>query len=253
MQVILRRPRWIGLTVAVAIVVLTFIALGLWQLDRLDERRLTNAVVASRIDRAPVPLDEVLAAGLPIGDLEFTVVSFDGTADPQRSVFVRSQTNDGVAGAHQVVPVLREDGTAVLVNVGWVPLGEHPDDVPGLDGPVEFVGLVRPSSARPSFGQSEPDGQLLEVRRIDIDRLAEQFPYPLVGAWIQLRSPDIDGAIPHLAPAPELDEGTHLAYAIQWFSFAAIAVIGFVLLIRREVGRGAGGGGGSYVVGDDPS
>ena len=252
MRNLLTRPRWVVLSLVVVVIVGAFILLGFWQLRRLDERQLSNAIVAARVDRQPVSVDDIDAAGLPKTDLEFTTIRLAGAPDPERSVFLRSQTHNGVAGSHQLVPVKLVDGRAVLVNVGWVPLGSFPTSVPGLDGNVSIEGLVRASQPRPPLGQEESDGDLLEVRRVDLDRLRPQFPYQLVDFWVQLRSPDIDGAVPHPVEPPALDEGTHLAYAIQWFSFATISVVGFVLLVRRELTRGgARGARGGYVVDDD--
>ncbi len=251
MRSIVLRPRWLILSVVVALVVALFIALGFWQLQRLDERRLNNAILATRLNRPPVSLEEVESSGLPASELEFTVVTATGELDPGRSVFVRSQVHDGQAGTHQVAPLLLDDGTAVLINLGWVPLNTFPKDAPGLGGMVEVVGFIRASERQPRLGGTEPEGVLREVRRIDVERIEQQLPYELRPYWIQLIQPDHPGP-PYPAPPPVLDEGTHLAYALQWFSFAAISVIGFVFLVRREARRGGTAvAGGSYVVDDD--
>jgi surfeit locus 1 family protein len=247
---VIRRPRWMFLVALVLIIVLGFVALGFWQLRRLDERRVNNAVLGSRIDRPAVTLEEVLASGLPADDLEYTVVALEGVPDPSESVFVRSQLNNDEAGYHQVIPVDLGDGEAVLVNVGWVPLGEFPTTVPGLEGPTLFEGYLRPTEIRPAFGQEEPEGTLTEIRRIDVERLQQQYEQQLLPFWIQLRSPDPTPAPPVPAPPPELDEGSHLAYALQWFSFALISIGGLLFLIRREAREG-GGRRTSYVVDDE--
>jgi len=252
MRSVLTRSKWIVLSVIVALVIAAFISLGFWQLRRLDERRLNNAVLEARVGRTAVALEEVLAAGVPLADLEYTHVVFSGVPDVAGSVFVRSQTHDGTAGSHQVTPVVLDDGSAVLVNAGWVPLNVFPVEIPGWYGPIEIEGYVRPSQAQPPFGQREPDGPLREIRRIDIPRLAGQYPYPLAGAWVQLVTPDVSGVEPHPVALPLQDEGAHLAYAVQWFSFALISGVGFVLLVGREARLGEGPGGHhSYVVEDD--
>ena len=251
MREILRRPKWMVLGVVVALIVAAFMSLGFWQLSRLEERRLNNVILTSRLERDPVTLSEVVASGLEGADLEYTRVQFKGTAQPDLAVFVRSQTNrSGEAGHHQIVPVSLDDGSHVLVNVGWVPLGDLPADVPGLGGEVSFTGFVRASQARQAFGQEEADGQLVEIRRVDLDRLSEQMPNPLVHVWVQLETPDDPNRLPQPVSPPAVDEGSHLAYALQWFSFAAISVVGFFLLVRREALRGAPARG-SYVVDDD--
>jgi surfeit locus 1 family protein len=251
MREVLKRPKWIGLGVLVAILVAAFISLGFWQLERLDERRLNNAVLEARIERPAVTLREVVASGLDARELEYTRISLVGTPDPDVSVFVRSQTDrSGEAGSHHVFPVELADGGHILVNAGWVPLGEYPADVPGLDGEQEFIGFVRATQERQTLGQEEPEGVLVEIRRIDVERLRAQMPAPLLDFWVQLESPDDPSRPPEPAPLPVLDEGTHLSYAIEWFSFAAISVVGYFFLVRREVRRGAPARG-AYVVDDD--
>ncbi|HEX5950122.1 MAG TPA: hypothetical protein VFZ96_03895, partial [Actinomycetota bacterium] len=63
-----------------------------------------------------------------------------------------------------------------------------------------------------------------------------QAPYELWPLAMQLeeQSPAQDGDMPVVVPRPELDEGPHLSYAVQWFIFATIALVGFVVLARRE-------------------
>lgn len=253
MRSVFLRPRWIVLSVLVGVIVATFVGLGFWQLSRLDERRLTNAVLASRLGRPPISLDDLVSAGLPVEDLEYTIVEVTGRFDGSGAVMVRNQTNDGEAGSHVVVPLALDDPPpsieGVLVNVGWIPIDGNalpPED------PVVVVGYVRGSQTRPSFGRTEPDGLLTVVNRIDVPRLQAQVALELAPFWIQLASPDDPSAPPVPVDLPVLDEGTHFAYAMQWFAFAAISVIGFGALLRREAARG-GGATRSYVVEDEPT
>lgn len=242
-----RRPRWLFLSGFVVIFVVVSILLGFWQLRRLDERRSQNAVVASRLDRPPVSLDEVEAALQPVdgfapdpADLEFTLVSAEGVLRDGGRVLVRSQVVNGQAGTHAVYPLDLGDGSAVLVNVGWFPLGVTPPPVAELyppDGRIALTGLLRATQLRPSFGRQEPDGLLDQVARVDVARLQEQIDLPLAPYWIQLLEPSEQGSLPVPAEVPELDEGAHFSYAVQWFSFALIAVVGYLALVRKELKR----------------
>lgn len=221
--------------------------LGFWQLRRLDERRSQNAIVASRLDRPPVSFADVEAALAPVEDfaadpaeLEFTLVTASGTLRDDGRVLVRSQVVNGQAGTHAVYPLDLGDGSAVLVNVGWFPLGIDPPAVTEIyppDGRLEVTGLLRASQLRPSFGRQEPDGRLDQVARIDVERIQQQVALPLAPFWIQLIEPDDPGSLPVPAEIPDLDEGAHFSYAIQWFSFATIAVVGYVALVRKELMR----------------
>ena len=242
-----RRPRWLVLSGFVVVFVVVAVLLGFWQLRRLDERRSQNAIVASRLDRPPVSLDDVERALLPIdgfapdpAELEFTLVTAAGVLQDQGRVLVRSQVVNGQAGTHAVYPLDLGNGTAVLVNVGWFPLGMIPPPVAELyppDGSLELTGLLRATQLRPSFGRQEPDGLLEQVARVDVARIQEQVDLQLAPYWIQLLEPDDRDSLPVPAEIPDLDEGAHFSYAVQWFSFALIAVVGYAALVRKELKR----------------
>jgi surfeit locus 1 family protein len=239
----LLRPRWVVLFLVTAVLIAAFISLGLWQWSRLGERRAHNAVVAERLVAEPVGIDDVFAAvsaTLDVDSLEDTRVVATGVFDPDELVMVRNETNRGEAGFHLVVPLVADD-EAVLVNVGWVPLATEFADAQRIvpAGTISIEGLLHPTELRPRFGREEPEGLLTVVNRIDVDRLQFQAAVPLMPFWLQLVSPDDPAAPPVPLPRPALDEGSHLSYAIQWFSFAGIAAVGVIALARRDVRRGS--------------
>lgn len=236
MYAFLRTPRWIGASLVVAIIAVLFVNLGLWQLRRLDDRRLRNDVLASRLAEPPIALLDALdAIGSAVDSLEYRPVTVTGEFDTAAEILVRSQVHEGSAGFHVITPLIVEGGGSLLVNRGWVPLALEAavDQVPPPPGRVEETGLVRLSQPRPAIGPVEPAGSLEQVARLDLDRLAEQFD-GLLPVWLQETGGSEDALpIPLTLPDTE-DEGPHLAYAIQWFLFALIGLIGFGFLIRRS-------------------
>ena len=238
------RPRWIVFSVLVVLVSVACVFLGFWQLSRLEERRASNAVTAARLAREPIPLEDLRSALLPQqgievdpSDYEHTRVTAMGRLTDRGRVLVRSQVVRGQAGVHGVYALELGDGTAVLVNVGWFPLDMEIGaiaDVFGESGQVDLAGLVRADQKRPALGRAEPPGRLDTVARIDIDRIQQQVELPLLPFWIQLVEPYEPDRLPIPVPLPELDEGSHLSYAVQWFSFGAVAVVGYAALMRRE-------------------
>lgn len=244
----LLRPRWIVFSVLVVFITVACLVLGFWQLGRLEERRASNAVLESRLARDPVPLDELRQALQPVeeietdpADYEFTRVTARGVLRDEGRVLVRSQVVAGRAGAHAVFPLELDDGNAVLVNVGWFPLGVDPGPAADLlpeQGRIELTGLLRGEQRRPAFGRREADGYLETVARIDVGRIQEQVGLPLLPFWIQLVEPDDPDRLPVPVPVPVVDEGSHLSYAVQWFSFGSIAVVGYVALMRKELRSG---------------
>jgi surfeit locus 1 family protein len=235
-------PRWLVAHVIVVALAILFINLGFWQLHRLEERRLDNTVGESRFGADPVDLGLLIdASGEEQDTLEFRRATATGVFQPDDEVLIRSQVHQGVAGFHVITPLLGEGGNAVLVNRGWVPLDV--DQVPATaapppEGTVTVTGWVRPTQTRGALGPSDPnEGRLVTMSRVDIDRIQQQVPYEIDRVYLSLVD-ELDGDLPIPAATPSFDdEGPHLAYAIQWFSFALIGLVGYFFLLRRAARR----------------
>jgi surfeit locus 1 family protein len=232
-------PRWVvGHVLFVGLVVL-FVNLGFWQLRRLEERREGNALVAERMAAPEQPLPQVLdaAQGEP-ARLSFRRVSASGRYLPDEEVLLGPRSINGRPGYHVLTP-LDYTGGVVLVDRGWVPyeLDRPPvSQAAGPLGPVEVGGILFPGGPAGGPGPSMPaTGELDVVPRADLARLGEQVPGPLVPAILQLERQDPAQAatLPVPIPPPVLEEGSHLSYAVQWFLFAAIGLVGYPLLLRR--------------------
>ena len=168
----LLRPKWIGFHLLVVGAIIAMINLGFWQLRRLEERRDFNATVEARYDDPAVPLDDLLTPGTDPDDVEWRPVEAEGTYLADQTVLVVNRSQNGRAGQNVVVPLRLDDGRILLVNRGFVPLAESAiPEVPATD--VAIPGRLRPSEQRRLGQLSDPaDGVLLEVQRVDIDRLA---------------------------------------------------------------------------------
>lgn len=235
-------PRWIAAHVVVIVVAVVFVNLGLWQLRRLEERRLDNAVTESRYLAPPEDLTTlVAAAGDDLSSLEFRRAIVSGTYDPAQEVLIRNQVYRGQAGFHVITPLVIGDGEAVLVNRGWVPLAlDTPpiDEAPPPEGELEVTGWIRPTQTRPALGPEDPaTGVLAVMNRVDIPRIQQQTDLDLTPVYLVVEGSDSE-TLPVALAAPEFDdEGSHLAYAIQWFAFTLIGVVGYALLIRRSLSK----------------
>ena len=234
------RPKWIGFHLLVIGAVVLMVNLGFWQLRRLEERRDFNATVETRTDEPARPLDDVLAAAREpdYGDIEWRPVVVTGTYLPDEQIVVVNRSQHGAAGDNIVTPLRRDDGTIVLVTRGFVPLGAEASPPPA--GEVTVTGLARPPQARRRGQLSDPaEGELTTVHRIDIERLAPQLPGSVEPVSVDLvtSDPAQDGALPDPVVRPELDEGPHLSYAVQWFIFSIAVVVGWVLAVRWSVAK----------------
>jgi surfeit locus 1 family protein len=235
-------PRARGLLFLAGSLVLAvvFSRLGLWQVSRLRERRALNAAAAAARGLAPLALDDpTKAAGLSSAALNNRRVEITGRYDHAAEVVIRGQSEGGVPGVRLVTPLrpLRGD-TAILVQRGYVTSGNarSVDLVPLHEEGVRTVKGI--AFLQPDTGvRGEPleqDGQLT-WRRIDLAQLRARLPYPLY-SWVVLQTPDSTlPRLPRRDDAPALDDGPHLSYAVQWFSFAITAVVvGGIIGFRKR-------------------
>ena len=214
--------------------------LGIWQLDRLEQRRAFNAQVTSM--RASELLD--LNASLPedIASMEWRAVTVTGEYDFENQMALRNQYSEGIYGFHLITP-LQFDGGVVLVNRGWIPAESDslPDDWRVYDEPgtVTLTGQIRLGQGKPSFGgvaDALPvDGSPLWVwNNLDVTRMSPQMPYPILPIFIQPTTQgDSEPPIPY-QPNIELTEGSHFGYALQWFTFAVILFFGYPFYLRKQ-------------------
>lgn len=220
---VLRRPVWAIGTVICIVLVLLFVRLGFWQLERLDERKERNERIESRMDLPAEPVE--------VADDEYRRVVVEGRWDDDATVFIRSRSYRGRPGYHVVTPVVLDGGDeAVLVNRGWVPDSEAPP----VDGEALVEGIVRAPQVRGSFGPRDPEeGELTQLARLDVARVQQQYDRRLLPRYVELQAePGVEP--PYPVEPPDLGEGSHLSYAGQWFIFATIGAVGWVILLRRQ-------------------
>ncbi|HEX9994069.1 MAG TPA: SURF1 family protein [Acidimicrobiales bacterium] len=246
-------PRWLLSHVLVVALVVLMVNLGLWQLRRLDERRAANAAVEAALARPVEDVGAVVDAGAPFGDVDGVVwrrVTATGTYALDEQVLVRSRSYQGNPGSWVLTPLVLDDGTAVAVNRGWVPIGEEgpegpppPESAPPT-GRVTVTGVLQATQERGRFGPTDPaEGRLVTLSRLDLGRLQQQVDEDLYPVALQLEAsePAQAGGLPVPVPLPETgDEGPHLGYAVQWFVFSTIAAVGYVVILRRQRAERAG-------------
>jgi surfeit locus 1 family protein len=208
---------FVALAIALAVV---FIRLGVWQLERLQERRALNAALKAALAEPAVPFPELQkGGGRP--DRHTTV---EGTPDFENEFVVTGRSNNGSPGVHIFTPI-KVPGLerAVLVNRGWV----YAADAASVD-------LSRWRENRRVFQgytQQIPWGHTASIvkgrgiRPLLFNGVLRVMPYPFHGQYVVSRDPATD-TTPVRLPEPDLGNGPHLSYAIQWFCFAAIALVG---------------------------
>lgn len=235
--------KWLLTTLLVFAGTAVCIRLGIWQLDRLDQRRAFNAQVLSM--RALPPLD--LNAEQPdnLAGLEWRSVTVSGQYDFDHQVALRNQYYLDQYGYHLLTPLLFSDNEAVLVDRGWIPADGNsaPTDWRKYDEPgaVTVAGQIRLGQTKPAFGGvADPvlpagESKLDMWNNADLARIALQIPYKILSVYIQpaVDPNDETPPIPY-QPEVELTEGPHFGYALQWFAFATILFAGYPFYLRKQ-------------------
>lgn len=240
--------RWLGILAATLAAAAVMVLLGNWQLHRYQQRAAINERIDAAATRPPVPLAAALAAPAgpagtvgpaPVADAVWTRVTVTGRYDSTNVVLVRGRTVESRVGFEVLTPLVLADGSAVLVDRGWLPPAASGDAtaqpaVPAAPaGPVTVTGRVRLSESRPdTVGRRE--GRL-ETRRIAVPALAAELPYPVYGGYLLLdeQAPPADPAFAAI-PVRHENDWQNAGYVIQWWIFAAMALVGFGWAARRE-------------------
>jgi cytochrome oxidase assembly protein ShyY1 len=221
-----------------AVVVLAYLAfrLGEWQFSRLEEREVRNAVTERNIAAEPAPVGDVLGVGEPVDPQEeWRRVKATGRYVDEETVVVRYQTQDGASGVDVVTPLLTgDDGPALLVNRGWLETGNvgttRPDVPAPPDGEVTVVAYVRADATGDAAAVADRSTRAVSSREI-----GETLPWPVYGGFVELADQTPESAQPlQVAETPDLGEGPHFFYGLQWWFFAALAVFGFGYLVWDE-------------------
>ncbi|MFC6149473.1 MULTISPECIES: SURF1 family protein [Mumia] len=222
--------RWVAFALFVALLAGVCIWLGFWQFGRLDQRLARNDVARANLAAAPVAVAEVATADSDQSEQnEWIQVEVTGTYDTAGQVVVKYQTREAGPGVEVVTPLRTADGTAVLVDRGWMPSANTTNatlDIPEPPtGEVTVVGSWRANDHVPLHATQPDDGQ---VRAISTLGMAPALDYPLYeGGYLALEEQDPAATGLTLPDGPELGQGPHFFYGLQWWFFAALALVGF--------------------------
>lgn len=236
--------KWIITTSLVLLGGALCIRLGIWQLDRLEQRRAFNTHVESMWAANPLVLRGKSTEDLTA--MEYRAVTVSGTYDFENQVVLRNRYYQNEYGYHLLTPLILDDGSAVLVDRGWIPAdgNDYPADWRKYDqaGDITLRGQIRLGQTEPDLGgvpdpTLEPGQTRLDFWNIvNLERIQLQVPYPMLNVFVQPDTDpdDVEPPIPY-QPEIELSEGPHLGYAGQWFTFATILVLGYPFYLRKQL------------------
>ena len=234
--------KWLGYLLLAAIFATACVFLGRWQMDRRAETLAEINRVVTNYSATPVPFAVVREDfdQLDPGK-EWTQVELKGSylLDGQR--IVRNRPLNGQPGYEVVVPFRLATGETVVIDRGWLPIGNNnpgsPDSVPAPPA-GDVTAVVRLKHPEPALQRGAPEGQLASI---DLTAYSAQLGYPLLtGAYGQLASETPPAAeMPLPFPKPSTEEGTHLSYSLQWFAFGVLMFVGFGYAARQQARNAA--------------
>ncbi|EXG80307.1 SURF1 family protein [Cryptosporangium arvum] len=232
-------PKWVAAFLLCVLAALVCVRLAHWQLDRLDQKRAINASITAARNASPMPPAAVLSTSSAPGKRqEYSRVQVSGQYDAEREVLVRNRTLNATLGYYVLTPLRTTDGPVLWVVRGWVEAGsggatQIPTTDPAPGGTVTIIGRVRkPESG--STGSVQVSGRNL-ITRITPDALTAGGG-SAYDAFVELVSP-ADPSLEALPAPDDLDEGPHLAYAVQWYLFAVMFIVGYGIFARNYAHR----------------
>jgi cytochrome oxidase assembly protein ShyY1 len=238
-----KRP-WLklGFIMVFLVIIAMLASLGVWQLQRAGEKRTIEIALRERSNSAPFWVGD---APLQVLNSEYRKGIAQGRFDNEHTMFLDNQIYQGQAGYYVLTPLrLVRSESAILINRGWVPINLYRQQLPQVDAPSSLVtvhGTLRRPSQAPFFLGGEESwksaGWPKLIQYVDFKKLQLEVGYPLQPLVLQLASDEPYGFIrPWLSPVLTMGPQRHIAYAIQWFAMALIAVVIFAVLYRREFG-----------------
>ncbi|MFF4155348.1 SURF1 family protein [Streptomyces sp. NPDC001678] len=232
--------QWVILTLVGLALIPAMIKLGFWQFHRHEQRVARNDRIAHSLAYAPAPVGTLSAPGREVPQENvWRKVTATGTFDTKGEVVVRYRTDEsGKSGFMVITPLVLDNGTALLVNRGWIPADGGQLAFPAVpaapSGKVTVTGRLR-ADETPGSGIKDTKGLPPRmIMLINSERQAKELHRPVLGGYVELISPTGDKQ-PQPVPDPDHSSiGNHMAYAVQWWLFSACVPVGWFVLVRRE-------------------
>jgi cytochrome oxidase assembly protein ShyY1 len=228
--------RWIAAALGVLLLATVCVELGRWQLHRLDERKARNTVTRTNLAAQPAPLDQILGPQGVVGDQHaWRTVVVSGRYDASKQVIMKYRNVQDRPGFEIVTPLVLSDGKALLVDRGFIARQSSelmPLHVPAVpSGQVTVTGRLQRSERGGNTTGGTPDGGT--ARLINGPDFAKVLGLNLYDGYVQITKQDpANDTTFEGFPGPEIDDGPHFFYALQWFFFALLAIGGLVYFTK---------------------
>ncbi len=225
----LTKPRWIALTAFLLIMIYLFIRLSDWQFDRYNTRIQNNEITTTALNSEPIKITDLSQ----VSELkDWQKVSLKGEFMDSDAKLLRRQYLESSLGFWVITPLKLDNDQVILVNRGWIPIAKSstsPQEIPSSpQGDVTIIGYVQ--TLKDTMSEPE-DLPLNQINYLNSTNFTSQ---PLSTNFLQLASiTPMDNKVA-IIPIPELSNGPHFSYAIQWILFALMLPIGWYVLLKNE-------------------
>jgi cytochrome oxidase assembly protein ShyY1 len=204
-----------------------------WQFQRGIDRQDRNQRIESQLELATVELKNIDS---DFASFEWRTVSTIGSFDSAKQILLKNRYFEGVYGYEVLTRFTATDGRSFWVDRGWVKAGKDATTAPDVtEPPLKQVSIT----ARLRLDRSLPQGAFFALPESGggmISKLNAQADSNSEGFYLDLLS----GSVPSLTPTvaaqvPELSDGPHLAYSLQWIFFAGLIIYGRILIRRGQI------------------
>lgn len=225
-----KRPKWLVSHIFVSAMIAVFIWAAVWQLSRLADREAANEEILARSEAPSMTVAEALAGGADPATLNYVRIADTGVWQDPELVRVANRSLGGRAGDWQIGTFRTDDEIVILVNRGF--LGRDDAAGPAVDGSIQ--GWLQTSREKDGYFGAPDSGEGDRVPRLNVSLLSDRAGGAVAPLWLQMASNSDPVDFPEPVPLPPIDSGSHLSYAVQWFSFAALTVTFYALILRKK-------------------
>ena len=232
------------LLIAAVLIALIMLRLGVWQLDRAEQKRLILSDQQAKATQPAADLKNLIEALLAgdVSALRFSPVNVKGRFLPEKSIYLDNQVVGGQVGYKVFTPfVLDGSDWSVLVNRGWLPVGESRLQLPTFKTSSQALTLTGrlnlPPPPPPMWSDKYPvvNGEVWQF--LPIKQVQAQMQLMILPLVVEL-APDYTGEaelalVRRWAQIDDKWVAKHQAYAVQWFAMALAFLIACVVLLIK--------------------
>lgn len=224
-------------SLAVAVLLPLFLYMGYWQLQRAGEKRVLQAEYDAR---AAGPAIQVEARVQRPEELQFYRVIAKGHYETEHQILIDNRVHQGQAGYHVITPLkLQDSEVRLLVNRGWIALGDDRGHPPAIDTPrglQQIAGVATvPSEKFFTLGKPEPTGRGWQRvwQNMDMARYGAAVPFPVQPVVVLLDPQSPAGGFAREWSRLDTGIAVHQGYAFQWFMLAGALIVIYLFMSLR--------------------